>query len=606
MLDGIGESLRRFGDSKDLLQKVLDTIPQTVFWKDTELNYLGCNQLFAQNAGKSCPAELIGLSDFDLPWGHEEAEFYRKCDRRVMDSDQAEIGIIESQINADGKLTWLETNKVPLHNDEGKVIGILGTYHDITRLKQAEEVLQRDNIELERLVEARTRALKFAADRDGLTGLANRRHFIQRLDSVIEESEDSKNIALLFLDLDDFKPINDSAGHEAGDQLLVQVASILRSSIGPEDFAGRLGGDEFLVLIQGLENQSGVTRICNDIRNKLNNQVIINGRSMMITASMGIVFCRPQDCDSCDDLINNADLAMYSAKAEGKNNHRFFEQSMKISATTEQTVEKQIIAGIHRQEFVLHYQPILDLKHGRIRSFEALVRWQHPERGLIYPDGFISIAEKTGTIVQLGHQVLVAACQQLLKWQSQPGIPTKDLTVNINLSPRQLREPDFVAGISDTVASFGVEPSSLCLEVTESLLLDDSQAAIRILRDLKELGFQIHLDDFGTGYSSLSYLEELPVDALKIDRSFVERFDSDRSENAVVEMIIALAKALQVSVIAEGIETSLQADVLKSMSCYLVQGYYFSKPLQVDDATEFLVNFQSSPLITSAPLVPSD
>ena len=599
LLDGIGESLKRFGDSKDLLQKVLDTIPQTVFWKDTELNYLGCNQLFAEQAGKSCPADLIGLSDFDLAWTREDSELYRECDRRIMDNDEAAIGTIEPQINADGKMTWLATNKVPLHNDEGEVIGILGTYHDITRLKEAEEMLQRDNEELERRVAERTRELKFAANHDALTGLANRRHFNERLSSVIGETDTPSNIALLFLDLDDFKPINDNEGHEAGDQLLIQVASILNSSIGPNDFAGRIGGDEFLILMQGLESQCDATRLCNDIRTKLNNQIFINGRRVMITASMGIVFSESRDYLNCDDLINNADLAMYSAKGEGKNNHHFFEPSMRISAAPKETVEKQIITAINRQEFVLHYQPIIDLNEGRIQSFEALVRWQHPKRGLVSPADFISVAERTGTIVQLGQQVFESACQQLVQWKSQLDYEAKDLKVNINLSPRQLREPDFAAGLADTVARYNVEPSSLCLEVTETLLLDDSQAAIRVLREIKQLGFEIHLDDFGTGYSSLNYLEELPVDTLKIDRSFVSRFDSNRSENAVIEMIIALAKTLSLSVIAEGIENSLQADILRSMKCHLVQGYHYSKPLPVDEATEFLMNFQSSQLVAA-------
>ena len=598
MLEGIGESLKRFGNSKDLLQKVLDTIPQTVFWKDIDLNYLGCNQLFAQLAGKSSPAELIGLNDFELAWDRKEAEFYRKCDRRVMENDRAEIGIIESQVNAEGKHTWLETSKVPLHNDDGKVIGILGTFHDITRLKDAEEVLLRHNEELERRVNERTREIKFIAEHDTLTGLANRGHFIQRLSSVIENTSRQK-IALLFLDLDDFKPINDSEGHDAGDQLLIEVASILRSSIGPDDFAGRFGGDEFLVLIQGMESQSDVARICSDVRSKLNSQVSLNGRKLVVTASMGIVFCRSQEYDNCDDLINDADLAMYAAKGEAKNNHRFYNPSMRISASMKQTVEKQIITGIIENQFMLHYQPIIDSSDGRIKSFEALSRWNHPERGLLLPADFISVAEKTGTIVQLGQQIIESACQQLAQWRSQFGNTAKDLMMNINLSPRQLREPDFVDGLSETVARFKVEPSSVCLEVTETLLLTNSKTAIRILREIKQLGFEIHLDDFGTGYSSLNYLEELPVDALKIAQSFVSRFGTDCSNNAVIEMIIALAKALHVKVTAEGVESKLQAEILKSMGCCSVQGYYFASPMSVDDATQFLTKNMNLPLVVS-------
>ena len=592
-LDGLGESLQRFGDSIELLQKVLDTIPQTVFWKDNDLNYLGCNQLFAQHAGRSRPAELIGLSDFDLPWNQEEAEFYRSCDRRVMESDKAEIGIVESQVNAEGKLTWLETNKVPLHNDAGEVIGILGTYHDITRLKEAEEVLQRNNEELERRVNERTRELKFVADHDVLTGLSSRRHFIQRLVHFLEGSS-NENFALLFLDLDNFKPINDNDGHEAGDQLLIEVASILNSALGPKGFAGRLGGDEFLLLMRGLDSQDEAAQICNDVRQKLRRQVSVNGRRMVITASIGIVYGHAKNYSNCDDLINDSDLAMYAAKSQGKNNYCFFDESMRISASIKHNFEKQVIAGINNREFILHYQPIIDVVEGKVKSFEALVRWNHPERGLVFPIDFISVAESTGTIIQLGQLILESACMQLVKWKHQLGDAADELMVNINFSPRQLLEPNFTTDFFDTVDRFDVEPASLCLEITESLLLDNNQMAIGILNEVKRKGFKIYLDDFGTGYSSLNYLDELPVDALKIDRSFVDRFQANRQHNPVVQMILALADTLDVKAIAEGVENEFQLQVLQSMNCHLIQGYYFARPMLAEEATRYLFDFQCS------------
>lgn len=592
MLEGIVDSLRRLGGSKELLQKVLDTIPQTVFWKDRNLRYLGCNQLFAENAGKSCPEELIGLNDFDLPWDREEAEFYRSCDLRVIDSSEAEIGIIESQINADGKLTWLETNKAPLHDDTGEVIGVLGTYQDITRLKQAEEILQRNNEELERRVSERTRELKFVADHDGLTGLANRGHFVQRLNELLG-SPGNEKIALMFIDLDNFKPINDSDGHEAGDQLLVQVSRILQTTLGPRDFAGRFGGDEFLVLMRDMKYQHELERVCQEILRQMNFQIAINGRTTVVSASIGIVFCDSNEYQNSDDLLNNADLAMYSAKRQGKNSYCFFTESLRTAIDMKANIQKHLIAGINERQFVLHYQPIIDLKQGKIYSFEALVRWQHPERGLLFPGDFISKAESTGLIVQLGQQIMEAACQQLALWQCTMGNATKDLMMNVNLSPRQLLEPRFVDYLIETVESFGVDPSLLCLEITESLLMNDTEAAIRTLQKIRGFGFQLHLDDFGSGYSSLNYLDELPVDALKIDRTFVNKLENHHRDNAVVRMILALAETLNVGVVAEGVETEFQVEALKSMDCNVLQGYYYAKPMPADIATQYILDHQN-------------
>ena len=592
LLAEIGESLRRFGDSKELLQKVLDTIPQAVFWKEANLNYLGCNQLFADLAGKSKPADLIGLNDFELPWGFEEAEFYRSCDRRVMKSNTAEIGIIESQLNADGELTWLETNKVPLHSDTGEVIGILGTYHDITRLKRVEELLQRDNEDLERRVIERTRELQFAAHHDGLTGLANRNYFFQQLDALLGENIDGK-IALMFIDLDNFKPINDIDGHDAGDQLLIQVAKILQAAIGPQDFAGRFGGDEFLLLLRNIKSRDEPAQICEAICRQMSSELRINGRRTTVAASAGIVFCDPRDYGSSDDLVNDADLAMYAAKAKGKNTHCFFSSALRDSAGNKFDFKKQIEEGISKGQFLLDYQPIIDLSRNKVCGLEALVRWRHPEKGLISPADFIPIAESTGIIVQLGQQVIELACEQLAQWQRQIGHLMKDVKVQVNISARQLFQEDFIGTLRETVSRFKVDPRSLCLEITESLLLHDTDAAIKLLREVCKDGFQLYLDDFGTGYSSLNYLDELPVDALKVDRSFVGKLESDRSDNAIVRMIFALAEALNVRVIAEGVENEQQIEVLKTMNCKLVQGFYFARPLSPLDAMQYLIDHQT-------------
>ncbi len=575
-----------------MLQKVLDTIPQCVFWKDRELNYLGCNKLFARDAGLSSPREIVGLSDFDLPWEKEETEFYRTCDRRVMESGDAEIGIVESQVNADGELTWLETNKAPLYNDAGEVIGVLGGYIDITRLKQAEETLLRNNEELERRVEERTREIKYVANHDMLTGLLNRGQFVQQLNEVIG-TPDSENIALMFIDLDNFKPINDTQGHDAGDQLLVGVGEILRSILGPNDFAGRFGGDEFLVLMRNINQRSEFAGVCEEILRRLNAEIEIKGKPIVVAASIGVVYCDSHDYQNSDHLVNDADLAMYAAKRQGKSRYCFFTSALRDAVDVENAIRSHITSGINQRQFVLHYQPIINLRDGKIRSFEALVRWQHPERGLLLPGDFIPVAEATGLIVPLGHQIIETACRQLAEWDRILGDAAKDLNISVNFSPIQILEPRFVDSICSVVESFGISPSRVCIEITETLLVCNPKKAIQTLRKIKKLGFQLHLDDFGTGYSSLNYLDELPVDVLKIDRSFVQKLENEHNENAVVRMIVAMADALNVEVVAEGVENEIQIETLKSMNCVLFQGYHFSKPMPADMVIQYICDYQA-------------
>ena len=591
LVAGIGDSLNRSGGSTALLQKVLDTIPQCVFWKDRELNYLGCNKLFARNAGLSSPSEIVGLSDFDLPWEKEEAEFYRTCDRRVMESGDAEIGIVESQVNAGGELTWLETNKAPLYNDAGEVIGVLGSYIDITRLKQAEETLQRNNEELERRVEERTREIKYVANHDKLTGLLNRGQFVQQLNEVIGTPE-SENIALMFIDLDNFKPINDTQGHDAGDQLLVGVGDILKSMLDPNDFAGRFGGDEFLVLMRNINQRSEFAGVCEEILRRLSAEIEIKGKPIVVAASIGVVYCDSHDYQSSDNLVNDADLAMYAAKRQGKSRYCFFTSALRDAVDVENAIRSHIMSGIHQQQFVLHYQPIINLRDGKIRSFEALARWQHPERGLLLPGDFIPVAEATGLIVPLGHQIIETACRQLAEWDRTLGDATKDLNISVNFSPIQILEPRFVDSICSVVESCGISPSRVCIEITETLLVCNPEKAIQTLRKIKKLGFQLHLDDFGTGYSSLNYLDELPVDVLKIDRSFVQKLENEHNENAVVRMIVAMADALDVEVVAEGVENEIQIETLRSMNCVWFQGYHFSKPMPADMVSRYICEHQ--------------
>ena len=580
------EYLLEVNDFKTVLQKVVDTIPQTVFWKDRDSTYRGCNKLFAKIAGKSHPDELIGLTDFDLPWDREEAEFYRECDRRVMDSDTPQIGIIESQLNAGGELTWLETNKVPLHNDAGDVVGILGTFSDITELKLAQEKLKENNEALEARVAQRTQQLQHVAEHDGLTGLANRSFFVRKLNDVLR-SDTATTIALLFIDLDNFKPVNDTQGYDSGDKLLMEMASILRKLAGPNDLAARFGGDEFLLLLVD-KSKDQLADIGEEIRRRMGHQSESANHRSLVTASIGIVQCSPGDYANSDDLINDADMAMYTAKSQGKNAFCFFSDAMRESAEIEVNIEREVLAGISDRQFVLLYQPIVDAREKRLTGFEALIRWQHPQRGLLYPSSFIPVAESTGVIVQLGKQILELACEQLAEWQQEFPDLGADFKININVSPRQLLEADFVATLKETVRRHGVEPRNVGLEITESLLLRDHEEAIRLLLEIRDYGFRLSLDDFGTGYSSLNYLDDLPVDTLKIDRTFITKLGRDYGDHTIVRMILALAKTLDIEVVAEGVENELQLERLDSMDCKLIQGYYFAKPLSSEDATAYL------------------
>jgi len=327
-------------DFESLLQKIIDTIPQTVFWKDQDLVYRGCNRLFAEIAGISDPEQLVGLSDFDLPWTREEAEFYRECDRAVMDSGVPQIGIIETQVNSEGEQTWLETNKVPLHNEAGDVVGILGTYSDITELKRAKEELQKNNVDLERRVEKRTRQLQFAANHDGLTGLLNRSSFDKHLTEVLEANT-AKSIALLILDLDNFKRLNDAAGHESGDRMLIQLATILRDVGRSTGVAARMGGDEFLLLLTD-KSEDELAEIGEEIRRRISYLSDIGSDQNPVTASIGIVHCIPGDYRESEDLINDADIAMYAAKSNGKNSFCFFSSEVRESAEMEVNIEREV------------------------------------------------------------------------------------------------------------------------------------------------------------------------------------------------------------------------------------------------------------------------
>ena len=586
-VDGIGTA---FAGTQAVLQQVIDTLPQNVFWKDKNLVYRGCNQTFAEVAGRSKPDELVGLTDFDLPWNTEEAEFFRQCDRKVMESGVPLLGIIETQVNADGKQTWLETNKVPLRNAEGQVLGVLGTFIDITEIKQVKDDLEKINQELELRVQQRTKQLQFAADHDGLTGLLNRSSFVKKLNDINDACE-PKSIALLFIDLDNFKPINDTEGHEAGDKVLVQLANVLRKTSGPDDFAARLGGDEFLLLLQN-RSEDQLHSILEQIHRSVIYQAEVCNFPCRLTASIGVVNCSPGDYECSEDLIKDADVAMYAAKSQGKNSFCFYSDNLRQSSENGLKLESALFAGISQDQFLVHFQPIVDSSADRIVGFEALARWQHPEKGLLFPSCFVSPAEANGAIVPLGKKIFDLACAQTAQWFERFPQLTENFRTNINVSARQLFEEDFLQTICDITAKHGVDNRNIGIEITESVMLKDQVQAISILQEMRDAGFHIALDDFGTGFSSLSYIDDLPLNAVKIDRSFISKLGCDAADYAIVQMILALAKTLNISAIAEGVENPFQLERLNEMGCHLLQGYHYSCPLPAEEATSYLISHE--------------
>ena len=390
------------------------------------------------------------------------------------------------------------------------------------------------------------------------------------------------SVAVLFLDLDGFKEVNDSLGHAAGDRLLIQVAERLQSCVRPSDTVARFGGDEFAVLIEDASDDVDVIQVAERVLEGLRQPFVVNGRELHVRGSLGIARM-DGDVDGADHLLRNADLAMYRAKATGQGGYERYDPQMHTELVARVQLEADLRRALEAGELFLEYQPTIDLASGQIVGAEALARWQHPTRGLVPPTEFIPLAEASGLIRPLGAWVLREACRQAAAWQRSTAHRDKPLTLNINLSGRQLQVPEVVDDVAAALDDSGLPPDALVLEMTESVLLDDSETVLAILRQLKGLGARLAIDDFGTGYSSLSYLHRFPVDILKIDRSFVERL-SHASDNAELAWtVVRLGQSLQLVTVAEGVEDSAQFLALRRMNCDVGQGYYFGRPMESGD-----------------------
>ena len=438
--------------------------------------------------------------------------------------------------------------------------------------------------------------LVYIGNHDPLTGLLNRVQFHDRFTQALSSVQRHETkLALMFLDLDRFKLINDTLGHRIGDLLLQAVSERLKSSIRINDTLARLGGDEFVVLLSDINLIDDVARIAQKTIELLTQPFTLEGNDIVITASVGISVY-PDDGENSQILLTNADTAMYLAKERGKNNYQFYTMEMTARSLERMTIERGLRQALTHHELKLHYQPQIDSTSGRAVSVEALIRWQHPEWGLVYPDRFIAVAEETGLIVPIGTWVLRTACLQAKAWQENDGAFTH---VAVNVSPRQFLEKDLFQTIKEVLAETGLNPSSLELEITESAVMQDPKRTLHILQQLHDLGIQLSIDDFGTGYSSLTYLRQFPVHSVKIDRSFVLDIPGDEGSMTLVRAIIALAHELKLTVTAEGVETEEQSAFLKTHQCNMLQGYLFSRPveagvLETDSST--LLRHGSHPL----------
>jgi diguanylate cyclase (GGDEF)-like protein len=427
--------------------------------------------------------------------------------------------------------------------------------------------------------------LAHQAVHDPLTNLANRALFRNRVEHALARTvRESRPVVVMFLDLDDFKTINDSLGHAAGDLVLFEVARRLRTCMRRGDTVARLGGDEFGLMLEP-EAAHDVERVAQRVLDAVRPPMEVQGKEVAITASVGVAASIGPE-DSAEEMLRNADVAMYAAKAGGKCRYEIFEQRMHASAVERLELQADLKHAIDNGELFLHYQPVVSLTDGSIAAAEALVRWQHPRRGVVGPLGFIGVAEESGLIVPLGRWVLSEACRQAKAWhQQRPGDP---ISVSVNVSAAELRREDFAGHVREVLSETGVDPTLLVLEITESTLMRDADGAARRVRELKELGVRLAMDDFGTGYSSLAYLHRFPMDVLKIDASFVQGLGRGPEDSAIARAIVQIGRTLRMQTVAEGIETGDELARLRALGCDYGQGYYLSRPMTAEKLTALL------------------
>jgi diguanylate cyclase (GGDEF)-like protein/PAS domain S-box-containing protein len=541
---------------RGLLRTMIDSLPTKIYAKDTQSRFIACNWPVAREMGAT-PAEIIGKTDFDY-FPREMAEGFFADEQAIIRSGQALIDREELVLDrVTGQVREISTTKVPFKDRNGRVIGIVGIGRDITERKRAEE------------------RIRHLATHDTLTDLPNRALFSERLNAALREaSTRSTRLALLFVDLDRFKFINDSLGHQAGDALLKQTAVRLQECVQPGDIVARLGGDEFVLLCQDVAEIADVDALATRILRAVTRPVVLLDQEWRVSASVGVALY-PTDGETERALMKSADAAMYTAKQDGKNNYRRFSRGMNAESLERAMLENELRKAIERRELLVHYLPKFDLKARTITGAEALLRWSHPDLGLIPPRRFLDVAEETGLIVPIGAWVLRTVCAQHAAWK-RDGLPP--MCVSVNLTWRQFNDEQFVPTVMAALEESGMAPNMLELEFSETLLLQHPARSSEVLRELKRAGVRLAVDNFGASYLSLAGIERFPIDTLKVDRSLLR--DTDNAQTcAITDAIIAVAKSLSLTVIAEGVETIRQAAFAREHACDAMQGFYVSEPM---------------------------
>lgn len=548
----------------ELSEKVIETANEAVMVTDAQHNIIKVNQAFENITGFTS-SEALGKKPSILKSGYHNNDFYYEMQDTLARKEEWEGEIWNRRKNGEIFPEWLTISAIKTHKKG--VEGYVSLFSDISRRKKIED------------------KLKHQANYDALTGLANRNLLADRFSRALSRGErENKLVALLFIDLDKFKQVNDSLGHTFGDKLLKDAAKRISTHLRLSDTAARLGGDEFAVILPDADTLYQIEITVQKLLKVLAKSYIIDNHEIFISASIGITIS-PHDGTDIDTLLRNADTAMYKAKEAGRNTFRLFTDEMHKAAQERLFLENALRKAITNNEFVLHYQPVINAKTGKIASCEALIRWQHPDRGLIFPDQFIQLAEEMGLIGELGEWVLqeaakfnVAVCQQF----------NRDISISVNVSSYQFKHFNMPSLVMSVIKQTGIQAENLVLEITESLMLDDNNLIVQHLKEIRELNVRLSLDDFGTGYSSLSYLQKYPLSIIKIDRAFVEQMDSNSKSESLVDAIISLSQSLELDVVAEGIETIEQAIKLKGKGCEYFQGYFYAKPLPKEQFLAFI------------------
>jgi diguanylate cyclase (GGDEF)-like protein/PAS domain S-box-containing protein len=521
----------------------------------------------------------VGTTTCEAITGYTPAELYANPDLvfDVLEPQYVEMmqGLHDADLDRswelrmrrkNGTTVWVEQRLSLVRDDDGRIISVEGIARDVNERKAAEERLERQALH------------------DALTTLPNRRLLRDRISQALARAErDGCLVAVVFLDLDRFKLINDSWGHAEGDKVLVAIADRLRSVVRGSDTVARFGGDEFVVVREGIASKEDVSGYLSRLTREVQRPIELGDNEVIVNASLGVALGGAGD--SPEAMLRDADAAMYKAKEHGQSRAEIATEAVHTEVASRLTTEMALRRSITRDEFDVMYQPVVAVDGGELLGVEALVRWRRPEHGLVGPDSFIGIAEDTGLIRPLGAWVLHQACRQLHHW-SRIGISGG--VVSVNLSGRQLSSPDLVGNVLGALATADIEPHQLSFEITESVLMEDVDRSVQILRSLKDIGVGLAIDDFGTGYSSLSYLERFPVDGLKIDRSFISRLGAERADNAIVTAVMALGHALGLMVTAEGVETTEQLRVLADLGCDAAQGYLFARPFAPSELPAFV------------------